>query len=194
MSCVRPFNFRSALVSSHHACDGSESLTSHLAGIAELFVKHRSRLEAIVMRRVRDRAAAEDIVQDVFVRILQAGSAGSAEADIKILYAAARHAAIDHAMMIARRSSLLAEHVPEQTAPVQASVSAALEARDTLAALDRALAELSPRARQIFILHRVEGLPNALIAQRLGITVSAVEKQLARTFRHCQKRLGAYRD
>lgn len=193
MSCVRPFNLLSP-PGGRRARDGSERLASRLMGIAELFVTHRGRLEAIVMRRVRDRAAAEDIVQDVFVRILQAGSAGSPEADTRILYAAARHAAIDHAMTTARRSSLLAEHLPEQTAPVQASLSAALEARDTLVALDRALAELTPRAREIFILHRVEGLPNALIAARLGITVSAVEKQVARTFRHCQKRLGAYRD
>lgn len=164
-------------------------MTSWLAVVAELFAAHRGRLEVLVTRRVRDREAAEDIVQDIFARLLQAGSTGSLEADTRILYAAARHAAIDHSMMVVRRQGLLARRVPEQAVQPPPSAAAALEAKDALAALDRALAELSPRAREIFVLHRVNGMPNGEIAARLGITVSAVEKQLARAFRHCQKRL-----
>lgn len=163
-----------------------------LRAVADLFTAHRGRLETLVLRRVRDRACAEDIVQDVFTRLIQAGSAGSLEADTRILYAAARNAAIDHATMAVRRALLLAGRVPEQTAPEQPSAAAALEARQALEALDQALSELSPRAREIFILHRVNGLPNAEIAERCGISVSAVEKQLARALRHCQKRLSAH--
>jgi RNA polymerase sigma factor (sigma-70 family) len=169
-------------------------MTSWVSAVAELFTAHKGRLEALVTRRVRDRDTAEDIVQDVFTRLLHSGSAGSLEADTRILYAAARHAAIDHAMTTARRRFLLAGRVPEQVLPTEPSTTTALEAKDALAALDRALGELSPRARDIFILHRVDGLPNAAIAARLGITVSAVEKQLARTFRHCQKRLADHLD
>lgn len=164
-------------------------MTPWLLAVAELFADHKGRLEALVTRRVRDRDAAEDIVQDIFARILKAGSAGSLEADTRILYAAARHAAIDHSMTMVRRQALWARRVPEQATQSPPSAAAALEAKDALAALDRALAELSPRAREIFILHRVNGMPNGEIAARLGITVSAVEKQLARAFRHCQKRL-----
>lgn len=165
-----------------------------LIAVAELFSAHRGRLEAIVLRRVRDRGIAEDIVQDVFARLLQAGSSGSLEADTRILYTAARHAAIDYATTVVRRAMLLAGRVPEQTGQVQPSAAGALEARQALETLDRALSELSPRAREIFILHRVNGLRNAEIAERLGISVSAVEKQLARTLRHCQNRLSAHLD
>lgn len=42
------------------------------------------------------------------------------------------------------------------------------------------LRELSPRRREVFILHRIEGYSFAQIAQRLGITVSMAEKHAAR--------------
>ncbi|MEJ0039667.1 MAG: sigma-70 family RNA polymerase sigma factor [Gammaproteobacteria bacterium] len=42
------------------------------------------------------------------------------------------------------------------------------------------LDELGPRTREIFLLHRVEGVGCAQIATRFGISLSAVEKHIAR--------------
>ncbi|WP_036261364.1 RNA polymerase sigma factor [Methylocapsa aurea] len=167
-------------------------MTSWATTIGKLFVLHRAKLESIVMRRVRDREAAADVVQDVFLRMLEAGGAGSAEADTRVIYAATRNAAIDRGMMTARRARLLAALPPDQIAPAPTSSGANLESKQAIAALDQALAELSPRSREIFIEHRVHGVPIAAIAARLGISVSAVEKHLVRALRHCQSRLAAH--
>jgi len=42
------------------------------------------------------------------------------------------------------------------------------------------LRELSPRRREVFILHRIEGYSFAQIARKLGITVSMAEKHAAK--------------
>lgn len=169
-------------------------MTTWADTLGRLFALHRRKLESIVVRRVRDRETAAEIVQDVFVRVLAAGSKGSAEADQRIIYAAARNAAIDHGMMLARRTRLMAGVLCEQIVPPTASEIAKLEAKEAIETLDEALGELSPRTREIFLLHRVHGEPTAKIAAQFGISVSAVEKHLVRALRHCQIRLAPHLD
>jgi RNA polymerase sigma factor (sigma-70 family) len=161
--------------------------------LAALFAAHRARLEAVVTRRSGDRGAAPDLVQEAFARVLKSGSAGSAEADTRILYAVARNAAIDHRLTQVRRARALDAMVPEQLSAPAPGAEQDLAGRDALRALDAALEELSDRSKEIFILCRVQGVPQAEAARRLGISLSAVEKHLVRALRHCQARLAAHR-
>jgi RNA polymerase sigma-70 factor (ECF subfamily) len=55
-----------------------------------------------------------------------------------------------------------------------------LEVRNRLRKVQQALGELSPRTRQVFLMHRIEHLKYREIAAELGITVSAVEKHVAK--------------
>jgi len=140
-----------------------------------------------VRRRVGNAETAADIVQDVFTRVLAAGQKGSLEEEQRMLFAAARNAVIDHHRTERRRSALLSLTVPEQhTASFDVSPEERLETRQALSALDSALAELSPRCREIFLLRRVHGLSNAEIARQQGISVNSVEKHIARALRLCQ--------
>jgi RNA polymerase sigma-70 factor (ECF subfamily) len=52
-------------------------------------------------------------------------------------------------------------------------------AEQRLLKIRRSLAALSERTQQAFFLHRLEGFSYAEIAQRLGVSVSAVEKHIA---------------
>ncbi|HEY4030072.1 MAG TPA: sigma-70 family RNA polymerase sigma factor [Caulobacteraceae bacterium] len=61
--------------------------------------------------------------------------------------------------------------------PLQDEVFAA---RARLVRVQRALGELSPRTRQVFLMHRLERMKYREIADQLGITVSAVEKHIAK--------------
>jgi RNA polymerase sigma factor (sigma-70 family) len=163
--------------------------------LAELLARHRDALIAVATRRTRDRTAAADIVSDVYARLLGTQSRGSEIDDTRILFASVRNAAIEHQRALARRSDILSRLVPDQIGPDHCPApDAALEAREALSALDRALLELSPRTREIFILHRIDGMPNREIAARYGISVSAVEKHLARAMLHCQARLANHLD
>lgn len=55
-----------------------------------------------------------------------------------------------------------------------------LEARDALRRLEAAVARLRPRTRTVFLLQRVEGLTYPQIAERTGMSVKAVKKQMAK--------------
>jgi RNA polymerase sigma factor (sigma-70 family) len=57
---------------------------------------------------------------------------------------------------------------------------ACLEARDLLQRVERGIAKLKPRTRAIFLAHRVEGLSYAQIAERTGLSVKGVEKQMSK--------------
>ena len=61
--------------------------------------------------------------------------------------------------------------------PMQSEMLAARERlENVLAGLD----SLGARTREIFLMHRISGLKHRDIAARLGITVSAVEKHIAK--------------
>lgn len=154
--------------------------------IGSLFLTHQRQLESIVRKRVGSRETAADIVQDVFARVLVAGSRGSADDDRRVLFASVRNAAVEHHRTQHRHNRLMAAFLPEQYAAETPSPENRLEAHQALSALDKALGELSPRCRDIFILRRVHGLSNEAIARRHGISINSVEKHIARALRHCQ--------
>jgi RNA polymerase sigma-70 factor (ECF subfamily) len=163
--------------------------------LARLFEDHRRQLVSMAVRRVRDRDVAAELVQDVYVRLMQAGSAGANDADTKMLYASVRNAVIDHHRSTATRNRVMDHLMPSQMwVRETSSPQDHAEARQALTALDTALQEIAPQARDMFIAHRVEGISNADLAKKYGITVSAVEKQLARTMRHCQEKLADHLD
>ena len=51
------------------------------------------------------------------------------------------------------------------------------------------LNELTVRTRQVFVLCRVEGMRQKVVANRLGISVSAVEKHMIKAIAHLNNRL-----
>jgi RNA polymerase sigma factor (sigma-70 family) len=165
------------------------AMTSWSNRISSLFQAHRAQLESMVRRRVGNVDTAADLVQDVFLRVMMAGPRETERDDQRVLFASARNAATEHLRSRLRRSDIMASLVPEQLAAAPISPQATLEAREAISALDEALAQLSPRCREIFIRRRVEGLSNEEIARRYGISINSVEKHIARALRHCQTSL-----
>ncbi len=160
--------------------------------IGSLFLAHHRQLESLVRKSVGNSDTAADLVQDVFARALAAGPRPTEDDDHRVLYASARNAAIEHHRTQRRRGEIISSLLPEQLTAPAPSPEAGLQARQTLRALDEALCQLSPRCREIFILRRVEGLSNAEIARRYGISVNSVEKHIARALRHCQSCLAEH--
>ncbi|MEM6585662.1 MAG: sigma-70 family RNA polymerase sigma factor, partial [Pseudomonadota bacterium] len=64
-----------------------------------------------------------------------------------------------------------------------------LQGKRELLLLEQALAELPARTRTVLLLHRFEGLKYREIAERIGVSVSAVEKHIAAAARHIATRL-----
>jgi RNA polymerase sigma factor (sigma-70 family) len=51
--------------------------------------------------------------------------------------------------------------------------------------LDRMLAGLAPKAREVFVLSQLEGLSYAQIAERLGLSERTIKRYMAQAFEHC---------
>ena len=68
-------------------------------------------------------------------------------------------------------------------------VQAQLETRDTLRRLEAAVARMKPRTRTIFLAHRIEGLSYAEIAERFGLSVKGVEKQMSKAIAQIDRML-----
>jgi RNA polymerase sigma-70 factor (ECF subfamily) len=62
-------------------------------------------------------------------------------------------------------------------------------AQQRLTLLQQAIAELPPRCKQVFLLHKFEHHSHAAIAEMLGISVNMVEKHVMRALAHCRQRL-----
>jgi RNA polymerase sigma-70 factor (ECF subfamily) len=66
------------------------------------------------------------------------------------------------------------------------------QARRCLKALEEAVADMPDKRRTVFLLSRVEGLSNAQVAQRCGISVKMVEKHLAKAIVQCRAQVGDF--
>ncbi|MCY1186657.1 hypothetical protein D9M73_275500 [compost metagenome] len=64
----------------------------------------------------------------------------------------------------------------------------AIELADSI---ERALAQLPLNCRKVFIWQKLEGLTQAEIAERMGLTKNMVEKYMIRTLRHLREQLEA---
>lgn len=153
--------------------------------------QYRSSLHSYFVRRVRDRIEAEDLVQDVFVRLTRRGGLSDVANLSGYIFETAASVLQDRA----RRRIVRAadEHDPfdgECHAGEDFAPDRVLDGRERLRLVGIALLELPERTRHVFVLRRLEGMRYNDIAFRLGISISAVEKHMQRAVAHLTKRVG----
>lgn len=146
------------------------------AKLAALFEAHAASLRLYARQFLVGQAdrAAEDVVQEVFVRLMALGrDPPNARA---WLYASVRHAAIDEARMSSRRrrrEQAVAADAPGWFDPRPGD---ALDAD----AVQRAVQQLPPRQREVVTLRVWSGMTLAEVAQVTGMAVSTVHDEYRR--------------
>jgi RNA polymerase sigma-70 factor (ECF subfamily) len=151
----------------------------------------REALSRYFRRKVSDQAEIDDLVQDVFLRIVKRGGTEGLENLDGYIFETAASVLNDR---FRRRKVRHADHhLPfdqDQHASSDFSPERVLVGRQAVRATTVALMELPARTRDVFVLRRLEGLPYNEIAKRLGLSVSAVEKHMLRATRHLVARVG----
>ncbi len=163
-------------------------LTSPVSGLLASFQEHYDDLLQFLTRRMNDRQRAADVAQETYLKLVKID-----EQDVPVLHArsfifrVAGNLAIDTLRREQRQESNLGDSdaAVQVVCPAPAP-EATLLARERLAILDEALLQLSDNARQALLLNRVEGLTQAQIAQRLGVSESMVAKYIGQALRHCR--------
>lgn len=151
------------------------------------FLDHYHELIGTWTRKLRSRQQAEDLAHDAFVRVLE-NDAQPVEQPRAYLHQTARNIAVDGYRREDRRQALELEGLdlsPAAGDDPEAYVNA-LELADSV---ERALAQLPLNCRKVFIWQKLEGLTQAEIAERMGLTKNMVEKYMIRTLRHLREHL-----
>lgn len=142
-------------------------------------------------RRIQDGAEVEDLVQEVFARIVGRNSERPVENLASYVYQTAASVLADRARRRSvRRASAHVAFDAERDGGLDIDPERILCGRQDLDAAIAALLSLPERTRTIFILHRIEGLRSRDVAAQLGISVSAVEKHMMRAIRHLSDKVG----
>ena len=145
-----------------------------------------SPLRRYLARLLGNTTEAQDIAHDAYLRVFPSVENKSADKPEALLYVTARRLAINR---LKRRSisplasSGSADPSHETAASASPGTAQQVMARQELALLERAIADLPEGCRAVLLLRKVELLSHREIAGRLGIAVSTVEKQHARALR-----------
>lgn len=148
------------------------------AAVREMVGRKLPRILALATRILGDRAEAEDIAQETFVRTWRQAprwETGRARFDTW-LYGVALNLCRDRM----RRTREVYTAEPPDTIDPGPLPDHALDDRDTVRTVKSALAMLPERQREAIVLQYYEELSNSEAAAAMGITVEALESLLAR--------------
>ncbi|MDQ8028051.1 MAG: RNA polymerase sigma factor [Brevundimonas sp.] len=154
----------------------------------------RRDIVAYLQRKGEATGDAEDVVQEAFVRFHRAGHDLTAPDARPLLFVIARNIRNDRWKAAGRESRRhIAEDIhdldagPRALASEERRADERLIGRQNLAAAAAVIRALPPRTREAFLLNRFENQTYRQIAQRLGVSVSMVEKHIAEALRQLKK-------
>ena len=147
-------------------------------------------LRGYIRRLTRDPAATEDLLHDTFARIIAAEGWREIDSPAGFAIRTARNVVYDG---LRRQQVVSIEFVADVGAfglvDEQADPEETLVARDELRRLRAIVEALPAQQRRVFTLRKVYGMSPLEIAERLGLSVSTVEKHLVKAVRACAEAL-----
>ena len=153
------------------------------ASFDALYMRYAAKTEEFLCRMLKNRAEAEDITHDLFLKIWQNRSTmAGVTAFGSYLFHMARNAVYDRfdsravRTNFARQTNLLPEYeLPD------------VDNRDLLLLIQLAVEKMPGQRQRIFRMSREEGIANDEIARRLGISTRTVENQISRALSELRK-------
>jgi RNA polymerase sigma-70 factor (ECF subfamily) len=144
---------------------------------------------ALVLRwltsRIGDKDDAQDVLQSVYLRTLAFAENNTIDNPRALIFRIAAHLAVDE---LRRKRRFRANHITEIDQESDKSLSAVscntpdseeiLITREEIQSVMRALDKLPGKAKAAFLMNRVYGDTYAEIAEKLGVSVSSVEKYM----------------
>jgi len=152
--------------------------------LSRLYRQYSLSLQRFFLRRVRDPEEAQDMTHDLLLKLAHRSDVERMDNPEGYLFTAAANALKDRA----RHQGIAGRYLNEVSSTeknIEAiSPERVLTGKQSLARIMLALDKLDERARDVFILHRLEGMKYADIAGLYGLSVSSIEKDMIRAIAH----------
>ncbi len=149
------------------------------AAFEKLYEQHRRRVYSLCLRMLGNVSQAEDLTQEVFLQVFK--KIGSFRGDSAFTTWLHR-LTVNQVLMHLRRRGVKLEHTSEEgdftdvvETPLQSTRRISMVDR---LALEKAISELPPGYRTVFVLHDVEGYEHEEVSDLLGVTVGTSKSQL----------------
>jgi RNA polymerase sigma-70 factor (ECF subfamily) len=144
-----------------------------------IYKRHHRRVYSLCLRMVANATEAEDLTQEVFIQLFRKiGSFRGESAFTTWLH----RLTVNHVLMHFRKRGVRLEKTTEEgeIGEIQDFLQAGAERPRFVdrIALDKAISELPPGYRTVFVLHDVEGFEHEEVANMLGVSVGTSKSQL----------------
>jgi RNA polymerase sigma-70 factor (ECF subfamily) len=173
------------------ASQGGEDL------LVSAYLDRRASLVRFFAARAGSRMAAEDLAQELYLKLATRDPGVEAENPVALLYRIATNLMLDKARGDTRAaardgawSSVTRLTVRGQEVADEAPADEAVASRQRLRQLVAAVTELPPQMQKAFRLHKLQGLSHAQTAQVMAISVKSVEKHISAALKNLTARLG----
>ncbi len=158
--------------------------------MSELVHDYYEELLSFLTIRLRSRDQATDVTQETFLRIASLASLRSLQNPRAFLYKTAINITIDLFRRQKKQTLRLVDLEEAQAFPsVHPDPERTLAGKEDIHRLSQAIADLPPKCRHVFLLHKVKGKSHREIAEGLGISRNMVEKHIMKGLAYCRQRL-----
>ena len=160
----------------------------------EIVERYERRVYSIALRMSGNTDDAADITQDVFISSLRALRKFRGDAKLSTwLHRVAVNAALDHVRRRKRRPMQATDELPDRPSTDPGPEEEA-ERAARAAEVHRALSDISDDHRAVIVLHDLQGLDYAGVADALGVPVGTIKSRIHRARVELAQRLGHLRE
>jgi len=156
--------------------------------VSEIASRYGRRLLSFFTHRLRNRADAPDLAQEVFLRLMRVEHHETIRSPEAYLFTVASHVLNQHTLRQASTPASI--DISEVFAELQLTSDddplARADAQQRLEQIDRSLAQLPPKVSSTLLLHRFGGLTIEEIGRELGVSRPAAKKYLSRALKQCR--------
>jgi RNA polymerase sigma factor (sigma-70 family) len=159
--------------------------------VERLFAEHGAGLQAFFVRRLRRKSEAQDLAQEVYVRMLRVRDQDAIRDPAHYLYTVANNLVKEHAVLERRQAmGVSIDDAPacEELRELPA-FDGDLDTSQRIARLNVVLNQLRPRARAAVVLKFTHQLSYREIGIHLGVSQQMAKKYVAQGLSHCQRRM-----
>jgi RNA polymerase sigma factor (sigma-70 family) len=166
------------------------------SALVRTFFEKRENLLLFVAARTRCMATAEDLVQDLYLKLAGLEAGPEVRAPTALLYRMAANLLIDHVRSTQRGSRRNAQWRLDKRVVLggedivdEPAADEVLIAKERVGQLAAAVAALPPQMGRAFRLHKLEGLSQAQTAQAMGVSTKMIEQHIQAAVKHLTQRL-----